>query len=315
MHRLQPLIALTTILLAALSSACSDEPRATAAPSEVDAAGPTMVLIPAGSFAMGASDDDDLAEPRERPRRDVRIPKAFEMAVTETTVGQFRRFVEETGYITEAERDPAGGWGFDLDTGDVGPRRGRCWRNPGFEQTDAHPVVQVSWIDAEAYCAWLSRRDGRVYRLPTEAEWEYAARAGAETRYLHGADPAGLEGRANTADASLSAAFPAATWASSWDDGFAFTAPVAQYAPNAFGLHDTVGNVWEWCGDFHDDARYAQGGSVAPRGPEEGVMRCIRGGGWYDGPRKQRTSTRAWFKPVFRYCQLSGFRILREIER
>jgi formylglycine-generating enzyme required for sulfatase activity len=308
-------ILLLPLLVAALSGCGAERgPQGSGQDQPDDARRPALALVAAGSFVMGAPEDDDLAEPREKPQREIRISRPFEIAVTETTVGQFRSFVEATGYVTEAERDPAGGWGFDLETGEVGPRPGRNWKNPGFPQTDDHPVVQVSWVDAEAYCAWLSRTEGGRFRLPTEAEWEFAARGGCTTRFLHGDAPAELEGRANTADSALAEVFPAATWASAWNDGFAFTAPVGSFPANAIGLRDVTGNVWEWCGDFHDDTRYAQSGPEDPRGPKSGVMRCIRGGGWYDGPHKQRCSTRAWFKPVFRYCQLSGFRIVREVE-
>src|SRR5262249_10455549 len=135
------------------------------------------------------------------------------------------------------------------------------WRNPGFAQTDEHPVVNVSWNDAQAFCDWLSQKEGKKYRLPTEAEWEYGCRANTRTRF-HGGDEDGtLWQVANAMDRSLGAQWSynklknkevqrrLSDWFESvtWDDGYPFTAPVGRFRPNAFGLYDMHGNVWEWC--------------------------------------------------------------------
>ena len=124
----------------------------------------------------------------------MRITKPFYLGVYEVTVGQFGKFVSDTGYKTDAERnkDFEGAFGFNAATGKFEQNKGYSWRQVGFPQGDDHPVVNVSHNDAVAFCAWLSRKEGQTYRLPTEAEWEYACRAGTTTRYYHGDDPEGL---------------------------------------------------------------------------------------------------------------------------
>ena len=114
----------------------------------------------------------------------MRITRPFYLGVTEVTRGQFRRFVDDAGYQTEAEKDGKGGCGWNEETKKFEQNPRYTWQNPGFEQTDEHPVVNVSWNDAQAFIGWLSRKEGKTYRLPTEAEWEYACRAGTTTRYF-----------------------------------------------------------------------------------------------------------------------------------
>src|SRR5262249_36544261 len=158
------------------------------------------------------------------------------------TRGQFREFVKETGHQTEAEKDGQGGFGFNKQTRQFeGRKREYTWRDAGFEQTDEHPVVNVSWNDARAFCAWLSKKEGKVYRLPTEAEWEYACRAGSSTRYCNGDDADNLVAVANLADAAARKAFPEWTYAVRGNDRYVFTAPAGSYPPNRFGLQDMHG--------------------------------------------------------------------------
>ena len=289
------------------------EGRRAASPVLTNDLGMEFHMVPAGSFLMGSPVDDPDHREDELPQHEVTLSQSFWVGVTEVTVGQFRAFVEATGYVTEAERDPLGGWLVDSKTGEARQEPGIDWRSPGFDQTDEHPVIQVSWADAEAFCAWLGESQGGFYRLPTEAEWEYSCRAGTTTRYWFGDDAAKLEAYANVADASLASVFPAATWAASWDDGSAFTQPVAQTPPNPHGLFDMHGNVWEWCADWHSASFYRESPSADPKNQRAGVMRAIRGGGWFDPPARSRSATRAWFEPVFRYCQLSGFRVIRTL--
>src|SRR5262249_25067582 len=130
------------------------------------------------------------------------------------------------------------------------------WRHVGWEQTDEHSVVNVSWNDTKAFCAWLSKKEGRPYRLPTEAEWEYSCRASSATRYPTGDDIERLIGRANIADFYYKEKDSSCTWNVEWEDGFAFTAPVGKFQPNPFGLYDMHGNVWEWCEDWYDTSYY-----------------------------------------------------------
>ena len=132
--------------------------------------------IPAGSFIMGSAAAGPDARRNEMPARDVRLTRDFYLGEHEVTVGQFAAFVAATGYQPEVERDPRGGFGFDPETGAFVQRVAFNWRSPGFEQDDSHPVVQTSWNDAEAFCAWLSKKEDATFRLPTEAEWEYACR-------------------------------------------------------------------------------------------------------------------------------------------
>src|SRR5262249_15155949 len=153
--------------------------------------------------------------------------RPFYLGKYEGTRGEFAAFVKATQYQTDAERDGKGGWGHDSE-GKPKQAPGFTWRNPGFEQTDQHPVVNVSWNDAMAFCAWLSEKEGVAYRLPTEAEWEYACRAGTTTRYYSGDDPETLVSVANVADASARRKFP--NWDTiKSDDSYGCTAPVGQF--------------------------------------------------------------------------------------
>lgn len=297
----------------------------------VNSIGMELRLVRGGRFRMGSDPGDPGHRANEGPAHEVVVPRDFLIASTETTVGQFRRFVTETGHVTEAERDAAGGFGMDWTTGRVVQAVGIDFRDPGFPgfvPGDAHPAVLLSWSDAEAFCRWLSDREGATYRLPTEAEWELAARGGTAGPWWFGDEPAG---RANVADRSLAEAVPAMPDAEAWDDGFPFLSPVGRFPANPLGLHDVHGNVWEWCLDPHDDAAYAKRAAIAeetggawiddPRtaagslaADEDPGFRAIRGGGWMNGADFTRAAQRVYFRPTFRYCLLSGFRVVRELE-
>jgi formylglycine-generating enzyme required for sulfatase activity len=297
------------------AAATGSAPPARSVPDAATAIGLSLVRVPAGEFLMGSPDVEPGHQPNEAPVHRVRITRPFEMGRYEVTRGQFRAFVEATGYVTEAERDPSGGFGIDFATGEIRQNPAITWRAPGFPAyvpDDSHPIMLVSWDDAEAFCAWLSARDGRRYRLPTEAEWEYAARAGTTTRFAGGDDDESVRGMANAADADLRHVLAPARWAASWHDGFAYTAPVGRFRPNAFGLYDMHGNVWEWCHDWYGAHYYADSPVDDPQGPTYGEFRTIRGGGWFNGPAQNRSAVRVYFKPTFRYCLLSGFRVVRD---
>lgn len=295
-------------------------------PSEAtNSIGMKLVLIPAGEFMMGGQEPaEELAKAfaaynrkpdyfrDEYPRHRVRITKPFYLGRTEVTVGQFRQFVGETGFQTEAEKDGQGGWGYNSALGKCEGRDTKySWRNPGFAQTNDHPVLNVTWNDAVAFCDWLSRKERKTYRLPTEAEWEYAARAGTTTRYSCGNDPDGLTIVGNVADARGRTTFPHVQEIELPKAGRArFTVPVASYPPNAFGLYDVHGNVWEWCSDWYGEDYYAHSPVDDPQGPKSGEMRVRRGGAWNSFPLWARAAFRNWNTESSR-CVNLGFRAAR----
>jgi formylglycine-generating enzyme required for sulfatase activity len=292
-----------------------------------------MVRIPAGEFMMGGVESaEDLVkafaaykrEPEffkdEYPQHRVKITKPFYMGKCEVTVGDFKKFVEDTGYKTQAETDNgadtpkgAGGWGFNAETGKMeGRDRKFNWRNPGFEQTDDMPVLDVTWNDAVEFCKWLGKKEGKTVRLPTEAEWEYACRAGTKTRYNTGAEPESLKKNANVMDDSGRTEFPHVQEIDIPKEGkHKFTVPVGGFKPNAFGLYDMHGNVWEWCSDWHGEDYYSKSPVEDPQGPKEGKKRVRRGGAWNSFPLWARASFRNWNTPESR-CVNLGFRVVME---
>ena len=229
----------------------------------------------------------------EYPAHKVTITKEFFLARHEVSVGQFRQFVESTGYATEAEYLKLGSNSLNLQTGAVQQLSETVWHDPGFPQTDDHPVVCVSWNDAHAFCGWLSQTNKATFRLPTEAEWEYACRAGTRTKYCTGSDAASLRGHANFRDASLQDVFQLAKAIAPWSDGSAFTSAVGQFSPNAFGLHDMHGNVGEWCQDWYSSESYTDSSATDPTGPPQPTAwRAVKGGSWYNSAHSCRCSGR-----------------------
>jgi formylglycine-generating enzyme required for sulfatase activity len=306
-------------------------PPAAATPPSAVPAGAKLVLIPAGEFVMGSPDSDKHAYDDEKPQHKVRITRPFYLGATEVTVGQFRKLVESTGLRTEAETDGKGGYGWNKAkrTWEKDPKY--TWRNPGFAQTDDDPVVIVSWNDAIAYCNKLSLKEGltpfyrvvgaRVevpdwaatgYRLPTEAEWEYACRAGTTTRYESGGDPETLARVGNLADGTFKAKYP--TWSHptiAARDGYVYTAPVGRFRPNAFGLYDMHGNVWEWCWDGYAADYYKGSPGADPSGPSRAAERVMRGGSWCNNPPQDgRAANRRRSTPGNRTDGV-GFRVAR----
>ena len=280
------------LLVAAVTSIAQAADGASAPPAQIEnSLGMRFVLVPAGEFLMGSDESpqalaaafpdlerrrfDALAD--EAPVHRVRITRPFYLGRHEVTVGQFRRFLELSGYVPESVADGTGGYGYDAAYDPAKTVRGDAfdgrdpkysWRNPGFEQGDDHPVVNVTWHDAVAMARWLGETEGATYRLPTEAEWEYACRSGTRSRYHDGDDPRTLLRVANLFDADARRLWPKwAAHALDGNDGFAFTAPVGSFAPNAFGLYDMHGNAWEWTADWHDDGYYARSAAADPAGP------------------------------------------------
>lgn len=297
--------------------------------------GMEFVQLPAGSFWMGSEETvEELAAAYplldasrfkaladEAPVHQVHISRPFWLGKHEVTLGQFRLFLQASGHVPESVADGTGGYGYNPEYDPATTTRGDAfegrspryrWDNPGFAQADDHPVVNVTWNDAQAMAQWLTQREGVRYRLPTEAEWEYACRAQSRTRYPHGNDPATLTRYANVFDQAAAPYWP--RWrqhALPGSDGHAFTAPVGSHEPNAWGLHDMLGNVWEWVADWHDDTYYARSPQTDPQGPETGSVRVRRGGSWHTWAFYARCSYRNWNTPQTRYT-LVGFRLLRE---
>ena len=280
--------------------------------------GMQFARVPVGEFHMGSAEtvdellkdfpyaDRELLAP-ERPEHSVRLTKPFGMAIHPVTGGQFRQFVDATSYKTEAERDGKGGWGCTGNTWQQAPKF--TWRSPGFDQTDEHPVVNVTWNDAQAFVTWLAEAEKRSYRLPTEAEWEYAARAGTATRHYGGDDPELLARIGNVADASAKRRYPTLTGTITADDDHVFTSPVGSFAPNSFGLYDMIGNVWEWCQDRYSADYYANSPEEDPPGPAAGKFRVLRGGAWNCFASYCRSAFRNHLEPKRRNLNI-GIRVV-----
>lgn len=279
-----------------------------------------MVSVPGGTFEQGSSPDDPDHQGREGPVRQVHL-RPFALGRNEVTVGEFRAFVEGTGYLTEAERNvpafgrPAEGCFSHQRPGEsaAGWVAGRSWRDPGFDQDDTHPVVCISWNDAHAYLAWLREQTDLPYRLPTESEFEYAQRAGAdaEAAMAPAADDR-LCALANHADDRLKRALPDRELAATaCDDGHAFSAPAGRHAANALGLHDMTGNVSEWTEDcWHETYADApsDGRAWAATLPGECRGRVLRGGDLMSPAAQLRPANRTWIPDSFRTYHV-GFRV------
>jgi formylglycine-generating enzyme required for sulfatase activity len=270
-----------------------------------------LMRIPAGKFLMGSPETENDRKTDET-QHEVTLSKPFYMGVTHVTVEQFAAFVKDKAYTTDAEADGSS-TGIEIIGGRVqgGNMAGCSWRNPSFDQKRDYPVVQVSWKDAKAFCAWLSRKSGKTAALPTEAQWEYACRAGTTTTYPWGDNPDDGNGWANCADQSIKKNVPnaPASWTFfNWDDGFVFTSPVANFKANAFGLHDMIGNAWEWCSDGYGD--YDNSAVTDPTGANLGTDRLVlRGGSWEWGPASCRSASRSWEGPSSRGPDI-GFRVV-----
>jgi len=277
---------------------------------------PEVITITGGTYWMGST-PEALQRPFleadrvnvEQPRQQVTIAYDFAIGRTEVTVAEFSAFVEETEYQAS-----------ECLSYDFEARRwinnGRNWSDPGFEQHGNYPAVCLSWEDAQAYLGWLSKKTGRIYRLPSEAEWEYAARAGTQTlwpwgeekdiacKYSNSSDHSGLEAGVSSAQAGIF----------DCDDGHVHTAPADFGTPNAFGLHGMIGNAGEWQQDCM--VRTLEGAPVdgSARSNPDCIERVMRGGSWFNPPLYNR--------PAFRYGTLQtqafmlvGFRVVRELDK
>jgi formylglycine-generating enzyme required for sulfatase activity len=274
---------------------------------------PVMIVVPVGSFRMGARDDEPGRNADETPQREIIFRRGFAMSRTEITVEQFGSFVQSTRYRTDAEQ--AGhSLIYDEDKGKFEQRDGITWlddyagRPAGAQQ----PVLHVSWNDAQAYSVWLSKETAHLYRLPSEAEFEYALRAGSIGAYpWPGSAPPAKVGNLAGTDPSPSGRHWGDAFAG-YADGFWGSAPVARFSANAFSLYDTVGNVSEWVQDcWHDSYRRAPEDSSAWVNP--GCERhVVRGASWASAPRQARSAFRAGVDANTTSAR-TGFRIVREL--
>ncbi|MEZ4829454.1 MAG: formylglycine-generating enzyme family protein [Bacteroidia bacterium] len=262
----------------------------TAIPTKVNFPTPEMIFIKGGTFDMGSEKYDN-----EKPVHKVTVSD-FWLGKTAVTVGQFAAFIDATGYKTNAEK----GDGSYIWTGSEWKKKaGINWRcnasgkvRPESEWN--HPIIHVSWNDAKVYCDWLSEQTGQKWRLPTEAEWEYAAGGGSENRTEY----AGTNNESELGDYA---------WytKNTKDTG---TRPVGQKKPNRLGLYDMSGNVWEWCWDWYGS--YTSSDISNPQGPEKGTDRVSRGGSWLSFAEYCRVSLRRNLSPDYRSYFL-GFRPVR----
>ncbi len=290
--------------------------------------GAPMVLIPASSFQMGSTKDEvnraiqTCVKEHEKdqqpcegwykpelPQHQVSLD-AFYLDKYEVTNRLFQRFVQQTGYRTTAENEGSA-WAF-VEAKGWEEVKGANWQKPegsaSVFQTgrEEHPVVAVSWDDAVSFCRWRGKR------LPSEAEWEYAARAGTTTQYWWGQGNPGTRRVENIADESAKHLLKVVM--SGYNDGAVRTAPVGSYETNPWGLYDISGNVAEWTADWYDGGYYSKSPAGNPKGPSSGEYRVIRGGSWIYVPVSIRSANRSWLTPTLRTDTL-GFRCAQDIPK
>lgn len=280
---------------------------------------PSMRVIPAGRFTMGSPESETAGRGwpaktggNERPLHEVKIVKPFALGRFEVTRGEFAAFVADTGY-----QSTGGCMEFVRGGMGVTVRAENDWSRPGFAQADDEPVVCASWLDARAYTDWLAKKTGQPYRLPSEAEWEYAARSGTTGVFPWGdAMQAACEfanvrskaeQRADGPNSFSDPPFPC-------DDGYSDTAPVGSFRANAFGLHDMVGNAFEWTEDCnHPDFTGAPADGSAWVDEPNCVFRIMRGGSFANAAKQTRSAARVG-RPVSGRAPMLGFRVARSLD-
>ena len=266
---------------------------------------PELVTVPAGEYVMGSSPKEKMRELDEEPAHRVRVPSSLAVGKFEVTRAQYAAFVKDTGRESKPGCHSTRGGFFHKN-----PKA--TWQNPGFEQKNDEPVVCVSWSDAQAYAAWLSKKSAKQYRLLNESEWEYAARAGSTgRRYWAEADDAATCRHASVADSSYKAVSPGAPLFAC-SDGFAHTSPVGRFPANLFGLHDMLGNVWEWVEDCWNEGYAGAPELAVPRVSGSCNERVFRGGAWNSTPTTLRTAYRDRESKEERHDNL-GFRVARTL--
>jgi formylglycine-generating enzyme required for sulfatase activity len=277
---------------------------------------PEMIVVPAGSFTMGSSPYEEGRHKEESPQHQVTFANPFAVGKFDVTVEQFAAFVDETSYSPVPMLiGPLNPWGsecWDDEKWELG--QGLSWRNPGFAQGRLYPVVCLNWSEAKAYLDWLAQKTGRAYRLLTEAEWEYSARARTEPgdypRYSFGNDEKDLCRYGNVTDQS---AKRMVNWpVAPCNDGYAYTSPVGSFIANAFDLYDMQGNVWQWTEDCYNNSYNGapRDGSAWKSG--DCSRHALRGGSWYAYPRDDRAAYRLVLPAVARGNN-TGFRVARTL--
>lgn len=266
---------------------------------------PDMIDVMPGLVVVGAQTGEWAAGEDEFPRHEVRLKRGFRISALPVTRGQFSAFVEATGYASDnvCWVSTAQGWVNSAQAD---------WRNPGFEQTDEHPAVCVSWNDAHAYISWLNKETGDAYRLPTESEWAFAARAGSQGRNFWGDSAYDSCTYANIND--ISAKNKSVKAAEPCSDGYLHTSPVGIFKPNEFGLYDIQGNAWEWVADCWtgDYTSHPLDGSATVVREGKCVEHVARGGSWYDIPGPVRLEAREHRAPDMRMSFI-GFRLAADM--
>lgn len=301
------------------SSVASSKPDSEMHPGKVfrDCADcPEMVVIPAGSFSMGGTAGEVDRKDNEGPVHTVSI-KAFALGKTEVTVAEFRVFVRATGYKTDAERNVGNANGcatLDVADGEWAYRAGYYWDNPGYAQSERHPAVCVSWNDAQAYVKWVTQLQRATYRLPSEAEWEYAARAGSSAARPWGDDPNQACHYANVADQTKWPDGSGRSWKTKHEcnDGYFYSAPVSSYLASSFGLHDMIGNVWELTQDCWNESYSGAPNNGSAWTSGDCSRRVARGASWNDFPQNARSAIRNGNSSSLRNNKF-GFRLARTL--
>ena len=268
---------------------------------------PLMVVVPPGSYMMGTPVSERKRGRDEGPRHIVTIEYPLAVGVYEITRGEYRSFAESTGHPATTTC-----WRWDGEWS----RYSGNWSNPGYRQTDRDPVVCVSWEDAMEYVRWLSRETGEEYRLLSEAEWEYVARGETNTARYWGAESAENQCRyANGADRTLRNKDRHQDWEwkiTACDDGYHRTSPAGSYEENGYGLHDVLGNVWEWTQDCESEDYEGVPSDGSSWEREACDRRVIRGGSWSDTSDVLRSGNRGWANTDHRDYTL-GVRVARTI--
>lgn len=308
-------VAVAVTVLAASAASAQSAPQSLRAISDCPTC-PEVVVLPAGTLNMGTTPSALELDRTGRGKAEagvmsISIAQSFAIGRTEITRAQYAAFVADAKYAPETAFcrvwDQAGEKFADVPN--------RDWRDPGLvtPPSDDHPVTCVSWDDAVAYTQWLSAKTGKRYRLPSESEWEYAARAGSQRARFWGDDPSLGCAYANIYDLTARRVYALSTWQVGCADGFADLAPVGSLLPNSFGLQDMIGNVWEWVGDCFTTSKVGR-----PKDQRAWVWdgcadRALRGGAWMSAPNRARVGLPAGDPPNDRYAFL-GFRVARDLD-